>query len=520
MPFLRINGHQVFVRDATPVRKVTKAGRRGRSFRGVQRDARRAVRRAWDMQAVILESEDANALMGLLWGEGHQFDFADGLQASTGLGPRPGYGAVRVNAQAYGANGRGVLQVPAVAGRFLQYDAQLRDDEWTLLWSTYAGFTWNGSVKRSDGVGYRNGARNDNVGEPGGLSPDGVVVRVTDGVVDLINSSATVRNMDDLVVLPYKMTETMMAAVSQPVTNGKFGPCPVLVCSGDFFGGRTTFCVAEVQGSGFSGRASTIPGIGWVSNAQVVRFTLMELEPGFATSVLAGGFTTPRPPAGASWWFDAQDVDGTLNATLAPNAGILTWIDKGSRGQNAFQGVAGQRPLLTRIGEPGRLRDMAAVLFDGVDDRMVSTTGTGIGAGPITMASVHRFNATGVNGVVADGVDAAGLMRVQQAASVDYTATRGGGPVFGPVSPVAGRWDMSVFRMDGASSVWRVNGSEINPGNPGTHTPKGVTLGAAQTLAQFLGGYIVELLVWPNGTVSLTDVEAYFEAKYGSLPQT
>src|SRR5688572_2742886 len=121
--FLDVNGLQVFVRNATPTQKLTKVGKRGRSFRGKIRDTRRYIRQAWDCTAVVAEFDEAKALIHMLNGEGHHVDFFDGLQASTGLNALPGYQPMILRPSSWGVNGKGVLVIPdaSLEGTLFQY---------------------------------------------------------------------------------------------------------------------------------------------------------------------------------------------------------------------------------------------------------------------------------------------------------------------------------------------------------------------------------------------------------------
>lgn len=513
--FLRVNGHQLFILNQSDSRTITKAGRRERSFRGQMRDARRYVRRSWAMDAVILEEEDATALKGLLWGLGHQMPFQTGLQGSTGLNPVPGFGALVVNSSAWGPHGQGVLQVPATAGRFIQYDAQLRDDEWTVVWRKHLGLSgWVGGARRSDGVAYQQGIRNDIIG----TGFDAMSIEVVNGVMSFTNTAVTRRNFTDFAILPYKMSTGMMASVSN-TANGKFGPCPALICTGDIFGNETVVCVAEVTDVKFTGRSSVIPGVGWVGNAQVVSFNLMELDPGFVSGVLNKNITTPVPPGAPVWWFDAGDIDGALNNSLAPEEALATWVDKGSRLQNATQAAPLSRPTFTRIGEQGRIGSVPAVSFDGVADTMSTTVGAGL-TGPMTIACVHRVNSTGGSGFLYSGANAGGRIAVSHTGTPDYRALRGSTVLHPTQTPLGGNWAASIMRYDGAGSVWRINGVDGSPGNPGANSPVGLTLGSDNPAGSFLNGFLVEVLAWNDNTIPVATIQTYLEARYGAFPQT
>jgi hypothetical protein len=251
----------------------------------------------------------------------------------------------------------------------------------------------------------------------------------------------------------------------------------------------------------------------------VVSFTLSELDPAFTAGVLNKTVTTPRPPGAPIWWFDAGDVDANLNNSIAPNAGVASWIDKGSRAQNATQATGGLQPLFRRIAEGGRIGSLPAVQFDGIDDSLLTAAGAAI-AGPLTIACVHRFTAAPAFGTVYSSLTAGTRVSMGQNPLPSYRISRGISVDHTTQIPVAGDWASAIVRYDGAQTVFRVNGVDSSPGNPGASAPTGLTLGSLEGVSSFFNGHLVEFLAWADTSVTLDAIQAYLDARYGLLPQT
>lgn len=509
MPFLSLNGWTVPVADGQARTSNFKPGQRKRSARGRMRQSERYVRRTWLVETTVLTFEESEALMRLACGEGHFWDFADGLQASTSLTPLPGYSSsVRLNPQAWGAFGKGCAQLGV-----LRYDVQARDDEWCALWWQWNASTlaWDGCALRSDGMGYLNGVRNDAVG--GGNPPN-----VTGGIFQFAGTGGF--NFDDLAFLPYKPSTSMLAAFT--TATGKFGPCPLVRVTGDMVAGATVFCVGEVEAVPFRQGAKPT----WQNNLRTVRIKLREMDPAYYLGVLTQGVTTPAVPVsgfgGPSLWFDAANVDGEWNAVTADGAAVNTWLDLGSRSQDLTQGVGGAQPILRKT-STRKLGDSPVLVFDGVDDFMSTTVG-GFATAPVTIAVVFRMSALTV-ATVFDGVAAGtGRHALRRNAANQFEAFCTLSAVYPSAVPTVAQYAYSVMRYDGSGAApWVMNGAAQASVNTGSDADlQGIRVGSAFGGGGFLNGQIVELLVWEDTVPSdnlAAKVEAYFEAKYGPLPQ-
>lgn len=224
---------------------------------------------------------EAEAFERLVQGEGHYFSFADGLQASTGLNPMPGYNAVVINFNNGLAGLPGYLRGLILPN--IEYDAQL-GEEWTIIFRDGLGggeFVDTGAALRSDGFYVLNGGASSGTWYPGSW-PTTLEVDVVDGVLRL---SGTGSNVDDLVILPFRASESMMNALTEDSGGDPmWGPLPVHRITGDVIAEDHAFMVGEVTGVRFvqkpqevSGNVSTM----WVNNAKLVDFTLAEVPRAF-----------------------------------------------------------------------------------------------------------------------------------------------------------------------------------------------------------------------------------------------
>jgi hypothetical protein len=332
MAFLSLNDYTIKVVNETPIRKLERRGREGRSFRGILRDARRGIRRGWDMEACFLDFEEAEGLLGLIEGRGHKIACADGLQASTGLNPEPGHQRVRLSpalTTPFGGLGRISVDSSLTGEIILQYDAQFDDNCWTVHWWELNGSTWEHHAKRSDGVGYLDGVQDNTVGNFGGSSE--FVVDVTGGVVTFSMDDGGTETFDDLILLPYLASKQQIAAWA--VAPNPFGPLPVLRARGDFIQESHIYVLGEVTGIRYVQKPQEITPFGWLNNAKIISFRLLEVADAyvFDTDVpgidpnelgLQAGPNIPEPLA--YWTFDDVDTfGGVLNDAVSNNDATL-----------------------------------------------------------------------------------------------------------------------------------------------------------------------------------------------------
>lgn len=522
MAFLRINGWTVPVFDSTPTRKVIRSGRRGRSFRGQARDARRHVRRSWSARACFLDHDSARALEHILAGEGHLIDLARGPEASTSLLPRPGFSpGLQFFPGSWGAYGRGLAAIPqAFSGVAASWDAQLGRD-WTIIVRRLVAGSFIGHALRSEGTAYVGGAPSTLFGFPGAAGGDGLLFTVRDGVLELVKD-LVVQNevIDDLVILPWRASDSMLAAWTSPTsTVPKWGALPVLRVDGDMIGDDASIAVGAVTGIDLIQKPSFLPVLGWVNNAKVVSFDLDELEPSYVLALEDQETETPTPPGSPIAWFDAGDVDGRRSTTIAQGAAVASWFDRGSRATPAVQAVVANRPTFQRIASRRRLESSAAIRFDGVNDVLVTPVAAPNVSSPTTIAAVWRtFTVAGTAGILDRAAGAAFRARLFRAAAVqtigaEATTATHATPV------VADAWNLSSAQLAASGSLHRLNGVQetetADLSDPaGT---SGFTLGASDGGVNPMNGDLAEVLVW-QGAIDLDEVDAYLAAKYGRFP--
>lgn len=283
MSYLELAGVQLRALDGRSSQQLGNPARRSRSWRGFMRDARRNIRRSWQFEGKFLDYGEAESLQHILNGEGHMFDFEDGLQSWTGLNPMPGYKTrLYAGAANKAGNPSGTMGPGDGIGNgdiFMQYDAQL-PSEWTLVWWETVGAsssTWIQVAIRSDGQGWLGGVEDLTVGRPGDSNKFGL--EVVDGFVNIYLNDNTTPRMDDLVILPYKAYSNHITAWATQ-DDVKFSPLPALRVTGDFCNEDYVLCLGEVTGSSYLQKPADEGGA-WVNNSQTIRFKLHEIKPGF-----------------------------------------------------------------------------------------------------------------------------------------------------------------------------------------------------------------------------------------------
>lgn len=278
MPFLQLNGWTIPVAVVSSRKNWRQAGgSSSRTTRGALLDPKRNLRRIWEFQTIALEPQDAEGLVRLVSGEGHYFDFYDGLQASTGLQPSaaPPAGSRLYPASAGKNNSAGLLSLPS-SGFLFRVDPQTK--EWTVILSRLAGSSWVTGALRDDGIGYENGAQSQTWGKQ---SSGGVYFLPSGGALEVWSAVAP-GSVDDLIVLPWRASVSQMAAWTASDAP-RFGPLPVLRAQGDMAeGGRQEqdiFVVGEVISTEIAQMATQN---GWVNNGRVVTFQIGEVDPVFS----------------------------------------------------------------------------------------------------------------------------------------------------------------------------------------------------------------------------------------------
>jgi len=278
MPFITLNGYTVPVESASPRKKFSRRGERTRSVKGQLRDGRRGRRRGWSLTTVCKEQEEGEAIENLVWGKAHVAHFFDGLNAETGLNPVTGWSGVSMSMSVGLGLETGYLILAGSASTpSIQYDAQI-DDEWTILWHEGTG-AWAGGALRDDGTGYLSGVQNNNAGS----TATDVQISVSGGILTITNASASSVNLDQLVMLPWRASEAMMAFWTAVTADAFWGRAPVLAVAGDIIEEEKFYGFGQVNRAEFVQFAGAS---GWVNNGSRIEFELMESEETFRRGIV------------------------------------------------------------------------------------------------------------------------------------------------------------------------------------------------------------------------------------------
>lgn len=280
MPFLTLNGYTVSVAIDSSSRRPKGRGKRSRAYRGQIRDGTRGQRREFKLRACFKDHEEAETLISVVNGEGHMIYFRDGLQAGTGLTPEVCslFGVLLDKAESPFSSTfeAGSLEITnASNSAILRYDAQLCD-EWTLHFWYKDSSVWHVVTKRSDGVFYEDGVRDDTqwVGPHGNID-----IRVDDGRVTISGSGFNVDHLHHLAILPYKAHENFITAWHASTT--PWSDLPALRMEGDLINTDHEHVFGSVSDVAYVQKPSEVSGFGWVNNSEIVDFTLTEVPPGF-----------------------------------------------------------------------------------------------------------------------------------------------------------------------------------------------------------------------------------------------
>jgi hypothetical protein len=220
---------------------------------------------------------------------------------------------------------------------------------------------------------------------------------------------------------------------------------------------------------------------------------------------------SPRQEAGLQLWIDAADAktlfqDSAMStAVSADGHPVGACLDKSGLARSPLQTVAVRRPVYKLSGIGG----LPSIEFDGVDD-WLTCTGWTI-AQTDTVFVVCSRSVTG--GTTLDGASVTG----RQSISVNLSQWAFNA---GSTDIKAGAWDANphihsvVF--DGASSLQRLDGTQIAAGDASTNALEGIVVGANVNFNVRITGRIGEILVYGRrlSTTEIQRVEAYLKRKW------
>lgn len=512
MAFLEINGITLPVSNATARRSTSKRGNRSRSYRGVLRDGRRGIRRAWDVELVFTDHEEGTAFCELVSGHGHLFDM-QGPVASTGLTIN-GQVNMRFNGAIWGSAGRGVAHVlsslssSSDAMGFLKCNPQLGED-WTVLWrekdstDTASRFGWHHHAKRSDGITYSDGV-------PAATSHTSLVVN--EGELSLVNGDSSNYALDDVLILPWKAPKSWLEKWTTP-GSVKWPSMPVLTIRGDIIEQDYAFALGEVTGTSFVSRQN-IAGIGWVNNGMLVQVQLAELEEGYITMRDRQEETPVAGGALPAWWFHTSDIDGQANTSLTLNSTIGSWKNRGSIGGVANPGIS---PTYRKT----YVSNLNTDLLEFSSRYLVGALGN-VAWRLALVVFRNKTTAVSEQPLFADALDPyqIAVWSANGNALGLVVATPGGTISLGN-QYAAYSWNTAIIAFDGSSSFVILNGARTNGTLSSSPFVSNIFIGARQGLANTAND-IAEIAIWSNppgvnGVPTIDELEAYLATRYGGV---
>lgn len=184
---------------------------------------------------------------------------------------------------------------------------------------------------------------------------------------------------------------------------------------------------------------------------------------------------------------------------------------------STFTDITGTADL-SATGSPtyrtGIINGKPVVRYDGADDFHQGTFTTISQPNETFLVAAARSTATGNNEVLLDGGSRL-EQSLYQTGSGDWTWRSGTANTDGTADTSFHLYDL---QWDGASSVYRIDGTQIGTGDAGTNNLTGLTLGAFAASAFSYGPYdIAEVFNYSNAlsTSERGSLESYVETEYG-----
>ena len=234
MPFLAINGLTINIADeSASVNREPFGEDESRAFSGRLQPNRRGLIRRFDLEVPLENYQDQIPLAGLISGEGHHWSFDANLYSSKGLGPNSGY---TVTMSATGGKVGGHVQV--TSGQTLTYNYATSSDFTMLVWKenggAYLQYAYVNDASAGSVIQYKSGAPHT----PAGTDNITNWYSFSSGVHTLMGKDIAGTNgnakYDELLIVPYAMTATMVASFYALVNGGTaFSDLPKLNLTGD-----------------------------------------------------------------------------------------------------------------------------------------------------------------------------------------------------------------------------------------------------------------------------------------------
>lgn len=217
-----------------------------------------------------------------------------------------------------------------------------------------------------------------------------------------------------------------------------------------------------------------------------------------------GGGIEPPPVTDLALWFDASSY---INPSSPPDGGdVEAWADLAGYAGISRATAAG-RPTLQAGVQNGR----SVVEFDGVDDYMDLTPWSTLPQ-PVTTFLVGKIGTTTAEQAF---IDAQTSRQMLFSNVSGQWVMHAGASISGGTSDTNPHVLTAVY--DGASSSLRVDGADVLSGDPGTNGLGVMRLGATNSPAGFLDGFVAEFLAYGRTltTTERGDVESYLSTKWG-----
>jgi hypothetical protein len=276
MSYLTLSGFNVPVSVTSASFASEAIGGRSRAFSGQALPERRALVRTFTLGSPVDTRADAQALIGLIEGNGHKWNFDADLYSSKGLGPQAGY---TITMSATGGVISGYVQVTSaqsITWRKLQYS------DYSVMIYKYTGGAWHQYVLTYDistntTVQYKDGAPHSPVAGDSILNWFSFTTSTGDFTFlgkDIDGANANAR-YDELVIVPWLMTASMVSSFhAQIATAGiPFSELPLLNVAGDIIpDGPVQFVGAPISGTFEPAQVSASESFGMVVNFELAEF--------------------------------------------------------------------------------------------------------------------------------------------------------------------------------------------------------------------------------------------------------
>jgi hypothetical protein len=224
MAFLSICGYDIPIKDGQADDSFESEGADTRALSGKWISMRRYTKREFRLRTTIRPKLEAAAIMHLLNGEGHYWNFNDAVwqYSSKGLNITSGTATQGAGGQ---FNGKIRITTPTVVVWPALAPAA---DQWTvMLWQKLAAAgTYTHVVVRDDGAKWIDGVRND--------AASTLYITVAPGGDVTIGDGTDTRDFDDLVIVSWRVSDAMPPAFyASGVPFGSTGTLPSLRVRGE-----------------------------------------------------------------------------------------------------------------------------------------------------------------------------------------------------------------------------------------------------------------------------------------------